>query len=256
LATKGYFPTGSDGNARGSSRYHLVRAVEASLRRLNTDRIDLYFLHRFDDATVLEESLRTLEILVAQGKILHPAVSNFAAWQTARALGIAQRHGWAPVVCAQPMYNLVKRQAESEILPLCHAERLGVLTYGPLAGGLLSGKYGHTRRPERGRIVDVPMYATRYAGAHNFEIAEAFTAVARELGHHPATLAIAWVASHPTVTAPIIGARTLEQLEPCLAASSLRLSPEVRARIGALSPAAAPATDRNEEATEDNYGSR
>jgi aryl-alcohol dehydrogenase-like predicted oxidoreductase len=256
LATKAYFPTSGDPNARGSSRYHLVRAVEASLRRLNTDRIDLFYLHRYDDVTPLEEVLRTVEILVQQGKILHPAVSNFSAWQTSRAIGVAARNGWAPVGCIQPMYNLVKRQAEVEILPMAHGEGIGVLPYGPLGGGLLAGKYGPGARPDTGRLVENKMYGVRYADASNYEIAGAFTAMAAELGHHPASLAIAWVASHPAVTAPLLGARNLDQLEPCLASADIEMSAELRDRISALSPAPPPATDRNEEASAHNYGSR
>jgi aryl-alcohol dehydrogenase-like predicted oxidoreductase len=256
LTTKAYFPTSSGENARGSSRYHLVRAVEASLRRLGTDRIDLFFLHRFDDVTALEETLRGVELLVQQGKVLYPAVSNFSAWQTARALGIHERFGWAPLVAVQPMYNLLKRQAEVEILPLARSEKLAAFPYSPLAGGLLSGKYGSSRRPESGRIIDVSMYATRYSDPRNFEIADAFSELAAELGHHPATLAIAWVAAQPGVTAPILGARNAEQLEPALAAAGLELGPELLARISALSPAPPPATDRNEENTPQNYGAR
>jgi aryl-alcohol dehydrogenase-like predicted oxidoreductase len=256
LATKAYFPTSRGQNARGSSRYHLVRAVEDSLRRLATDRIDLFFLHRFDDQTALEETLRGLELLVQQGKLLYPAVSNFSAWQTARALGVQERLGWAPLVAVQPMYNLLKRQAEAEILPLARAEQLAAFPYSPLAGGLLSGKYGAARRPESGRIVDVAMYATRYSDPENFRIAEAFGELAAELGHHPATLAVAWVAAQPGVTAPILGARNVEQLEPALAAAELALEPELVARLSALSPAPPPATDRNEETTAQNYGSR
>lgn len=256
LSTKAYFPSGEGPNDRGSSRYHLVRAVEGSLRRLGTDRIDLFFLHRFDDLTALEETLRAVELLVQQGKVLYPAVSNFAAWETARALGIAERHGWSPVVCAQPMYNLLKRQAEVEILPMAAGEGLGVLSYSPLAGGLLSGRYGRSRRPEKGRILDNLMYRTRYGDELNFEIAEAFTALAADLGHHPAALAVAWVASHPAVTAPILGARSLEQLEPCLAGASITLDAATRDRISRLSPEPPPATDRNEERTAHNFGAR
>lgn len=256
ITSKVYFPTGADGNARGSSRYHIVRAAEASLRRLNTDRIDIYFLHRFDDYTDLEDTLRGFELLVQQGKILYPAVSNFAAWQIARALGVAERHGWARVACVQPMYNLVKRQAEVEILPLCAAERLGCLPYSPLGGGLLSGKYGATRRPSAGRLVDNAMYATRYGERSNYDIADALCAIAREIGEPPAALAIAWVAAHPAVTAPLIGARNLEQLDVCLRAADIDMTPELRARLSALSPEPPPATDRNEERTEHNYGAR
>ncbi|MCA9705156.1 MAG: aldo/keto reductase [Myxococcales bacterium] len=256
LTTKAYFPTGPGPNDRGTSRYHLRRAVEASLRRLGTDYVDLLFLHRMDDRTPLEETLREVEHLVAQGKVLYPAVSNFAAWQTARALGVAERHGWAPVCCVQPMYNLLKRQAESEILPLCVAEGLGCLTYSPLAGGLLTGKYGVERRPAQGRIVDDPMYQVRYGAPSNFEIAERFAALAREHGHAPAALAIAWVAAHPGVTAPLLGARTMEQLEGGLAATELRPSEALYQQIAALGPAPAPATDRNEETSDHNYGAR
>lgn len=256
LATKAYFPTSDDPNARGTSRYHLLRTVEASLRRLGTDRIDLFYLHRHDDVTPLEETLRAVETLVQQGKILYPAVSNFAAWQAMKALGIAERRGLQPVVAIQPMYNLVKRQAEVEIFPCAQAEGLGVIPYSPLGGGLLSGKYGKGTRPDQGRIVDNLMYETRYAAASNFEVAEAFTALARERGHHPASLAIAWVAAHPAVTAPLIGARNLDQLETCLAAADIAIDDELYAAIAALSPTPPPATDRNEETSAHNFGSR
>jgi aryl-alcohol dehydrogenase-like predicted oxidoreductase len=256
ITSKCYFPSGPDVNARGGSRRHIIRAAEASLRRLNTDRIDLYFLHRYPDDVPLEEALRALETLVNQGKILYPAVSNFAAWQTAKALGIAAHRGWAPVVCTQPMYNLAKRQAESEIFPMARAEQLGVLTYSPLGGGLLSGKYSTRSRPDRGRLIDNAMYQTRYGAPSNFAIAEAFEQLARELGHQPASLAIAWVASHPAVTAPIVGARNLEQLEPCLSAADLSVETVLRERIAALSPTPAPATDRNEEGSQFNYAAQ
>lgn len=256
LTTKAYFPTGPGPNDRGSSRYHLTRAVEASLRRLGTDRIDVFFLHRMDDRTPLEESLREVERLVAAGKVLYPAVSNFAAWQAARALGVAERHGWAPIVCVQPMYNLLKRQAEVEILPLCAAEGLGCLPYSPLAGGLLSGKYGVDRRPAEGRIVDNQMYGVRYGAPSNFEIADRFVALAAAHGLEPAALAIAWVAAHPAVTAPLLGAHSLEQLDACLRAAEVTMTPELYAEIAALSPAPPPATDRNEEGSAHNYGTR
>lgn len=256
LTTKAYFPTSQDPNARGGSRYHLVRAVEASLKRLNTDRIDLFFLHRFDDKTPLEETLRAVEQLVSQGKVLYPAVSNFAAWQTSKALGVARSNGWAPIVCAQPMYNLAKRQAESELLPMAQAQGLAVLTYSPLGGGLLTGKYGKTRRPQAGRLVDNKMYQTRYGEDDNYTLAEEFAALAGEHGVHPATLAVAWVAAHPGVTAPILGARNVEQLRAPLLAADYELSPELYAKLSSLSRAPASATDRSEESSTHNYGSR
>jgi aryl-alcohol dehydrogenase-like predicted oxidoreductase len=154
------------------------------------------------------------------------------------------------------MYNLLKRQAEVEILPHSLSEGLAVIPYGPLGGGLLSGKYGAERRPEVGRLVTNAMYRTRYGEPWVYEAVERFTALAAEWGVHPATLAIAWVASHPAVTAPLLGARNLEQLEPCLAAADLVLSDEQRAALSALTPTPPPATDRSEEATAHNYGAR
>jgi len=238
---------GPDINARGLSRRHIMLAVEDSLRRLGTDRLDLYFIHNWDPLTPMEEPLRAFEDLVRQGKVLYPAVSNWAAWQIAKGLGIQAARGWTGFQCVQPMYNLVKRQAEVEILPLAQAEGLGAISYSPLGGGLLSGKYGTTARPEHGRLVDNAMYTQRYGDRTNFEVADRFTEYARQHGLHPATLAVAWVMSHPAITAPIIGARNLEQLEASLAAADVPMTPEWRAEISALSPEPAPATDRSEE---------
>ncbi len=232
---------------RGGSRLHIMHAVEESLRRLQTDRIDVYFIHSFDANTPLEQTLRAFDDLVTQGKILYPAVSNFAAWQIARALGISAKEGWARFEVVQPMYNLVKRQAEVEILPLAQHENLAVIPYSPLGGGLLTGKYGRERRPEQGRIVQNPMYGKRYDESWMYDVAEDFTVLAKELGYSPVSLAVAWVGAHPAVTAPIIGARTLEQLEPSLQSTAIDLTPDLYERITALSPAPAVATDRTEE---------
>ncbi len=253
LATKVYFPTGKGPNDRGATRYHITRAVEASLKRLDTDRIDLYYLHRFDDRTALDETLRAIDDLVRQGKILYPAVSNYAAWQTAKALGVAALHNLSPIVCTQPMYNLAKRQAEVEILPMAASENLAVMPYNPLGGGLLAGKYGAQRRPQEGRLVSNRMYQLRYANEENFALAEAFTNLATQAGHHPATLAIAWVNHHPAITSTLIGARNVEQLDACLDAANLELSDELYDAICALSRTPPPATDRNEERMGHNY---
>jgi aryl-alcohol dehydrogenase-like predicted oxidoreductase len=247
LASKVHFPTGDDVNARGLSRRHITMAVEASLRRLGTDRLDLYFAHGFDANTPIEETLRALDDLVHQGKILYPAVSNWAAWQIAKALGVSAREGLARFECIQPMYNLVKRQAEVEILPLAQAEQVAVISYSPLGGGLLTGKFGATRKPKSGRLVENQMYVKRYGDPVYYEIAERFTAHAKERDLHPATLAVAWVMSHPAITAPIIGARNLEQLEASLAAVEVAMTSEWRAEISALSIEPPPATDRSEE---------
>lgn len=254
ITSKAYFPMGPDVNARGASRRHLLSAVEASLRRLGTDHIDIYFIHRFDRHTPLEETLRTLDDLVRAGKILYPAASNFAAWQVAKALGISACHGWARFECIQPMYSLVKRQAEVELLPMAESERIGVISYSPLGAGLLTGKYGPERRSERGRLVENKIYQTRYDDAWMAEIAERLVGFAHAQGYEPAPLAIAWVASHPAVSAPLIGARNLEQLESSLQAAEIDMTPELRSRLSALSPEPPPATDRSEERTPFNLG--
>lgn len=256
ITSKVYYPTGDDHNARGASRKHIMAAVEASLKRLNTDYIDVYFVHHFDERTPLPETLRALDDLVRQGKILYPAASNFAAWQVAKALGISAREGWAPFACLQPMYNLVKRQAEVEILPLAESEQLGVIPYSPLGGGLLTGKYGPLQRPESGRLIENTMYQTRYSAEWVYDVAQRFSHFAAERGFAPVALAVAWAASHPAVTAPIIGGRNPEQLEGSLKAAEIEMTPELRAEISALSPEPPPATDRSEESTPQAYGLR
>ncbi|TDF99204.1 aldo/keto reductase [Paenibacillus piri] len=247
ITSKFTSPVGGDVNARGMSRRHVMLAVEQSLKRLGTDRLDLYFIHQFDSKTAIEETLRALDDLQRQGKILYPAVSNWAAWQIAKALGISDKQGWARFECIQPMYNLVKRQAEVEILPLAESEQVGVISYSPLGGGLLSGKYGTGKKPEQGRLVETELYSKRYGEAMYYEVADRFTGYAAERGLHPATLAVAWTMSHPGITAPIIGARSVEQLEPSLAALEINMTPEWRKEIDDLSIAPPPATDRSEE---------
>ena len=256
LTTKAYFPMGDDPNARGASRYHLVRAVENSLRRLGTDRIDVLFVHRFDEETALHETLQALDDLVRQGKVLYLGASNFAAWQVMKALGRQRREGWTPFHVLQPMYNLAKRQAEVEILPMAQSENLGVLSYSPLGGGLLTGKYGRDRRPDEGRLVDNKMYQTRYGADVHYEVAERFTEFARTHGYNPVPLAVAWVAHHPAITAPIIGARTLDQLAGSLGALEIDMTADLYEAISDLAPTPPPATDRVEERSKHTYGSR
>ncbi len=238
---------GSGANDRGTSRRHIMMAVEDSLRRLKTDRIDFYFLHLFDPTPAMEQGLRALDDLVHQGKILYPAVSNWSAWQTAKALGICERKDLARFECMQPMYNLVKRQAEVELLPLAEAEQMGVISYSPLGGGLLTGKYNDSKKPDDGRLVRLANYESRYSLSAYYEIAKRFTKHAEERNVSPISLAVAWVMSHPAVTAPIIGARNVEQLEDSLAAVNIDMTPEWRDEISALSISPAPSTDRLEE---------
>jgi len=256
IASKVYFPTGEDVNSRGATRYHIMNAVEASLKRLQTDRIDVYFIHRFDDLTPLEETLRALDDLVTQGKILYPGASNFAAWQVAKALGITRENGWSPFYCIQPMYNLVKRQAEVEIFPQAQAEGLGVVPYSPLGGGLLTGKYGVKKKPDSGRLINNKMYATRYRYDWMYRAADDFLEFAKKRGFTPVSLAVSWVASHPAVTCPIIGARNISQLKDSLNSIKIEMTPDLKKEISSVSPEPPLATDRNEERTEYNYGVR
>lgn len=247
ITSKCFVPMGDDINARGGNRRHIARAVEASLRRLGTDRLDVLFMHRWDAVTPLEETLRALEMLVRDGKVLYLGASNYSAWQIATGLGVAHRNGWPRFDVIQPMYSLVKRQVEVEILPLARAEGLGVITYSPVGGGLLSGKYGPGKRPDTGRLMTNKEYTRRYQEEWTFETAAAFTEVAESQGVHPVSLAVAWVAANPDVTCPIIGARSLEQLTPSLESIDVQLSPEQRDALSELSRTPPPATDRLEE---------
>lgn len=247
LTTKVVSSAGADINQKGASRRHIQIAVEDSLKRLKTDRIDVYFLHHYDANTPIKETLRALDDLVRQGKILYPAVSNWSAWQVMKAQGIAKYEGLARIECLQPMYNLVKRQAEVEILPLAKEEQIGVIPYSPLGGGLLTGKYMPDAKPDSGRLVENKMYIKRYGLADYYQSAADFSAHARDSGFHPATLAVAWVMANPAVTAPIIGARNLEQLEASLAAIDIDMTDEWYAQIAAFSTTPPPAHDRLEE---------
>ena len=239
----------------GLSRRHILMRVEQSLRRLGTDRLDVYFCHRFDEHTPVEQTLEAMDQLVRSGKVLYLGVSNWASWQVAMALGTSALRGLAAIQVLQPMYNLLKRTAQIELLPLAADRRLGVITYSPLAGGLLTGKYAgpdDARKPPApgdataGRFHTSQMYQKRYREAANFEIARELAALARQWGMHPATAAVAWAKSHPAVTAPIIGARNLEQLEASLAAGDLDLSADQRRQISDLTPPVPPYHDRTE----------
>jgi len=249
ITSKCHGPMGDDINARGANRRHIVHAVEASLKRLKTDRLDVLFMHRFDEDLPLEETLRALENVVQSGKVLYIGASNYAAWQVAKALGISRQHGWSRIDVIQPMYSLVKRQAESEILPMAKSENIGVITYSPVGGGALSGKYAPDKHPNDGRLVANQQYAKRYSTEGTYETAAAFTEFARKMGVHPVSLAVAWVAGHPAVTSPIVGARNVEQLKPALESVNIEMTPDLRAEISALSKAPPPATDRFEESS-------
>lgn len=244
LASKVHFATGGGPNDRGSSRRHILMEVDKSLERLQTDWLDILYLHHWDSETSIEETLSAVTTLVEQGKVHYCGVSNFAAWQVMKALGVSRMRGFAPVACIQPMYNLVKRQAEVEILPMALSEGLAVCPYNPLAAGLLTGKYG---RGEKGRLSENAMYQTRYGEPVYGEVAERFVGYARDKGTSPASLAVAWVMAHPAVTSAIIGARNVEQLNDTMGCLDIALAPEEWSEISCLSPEPPSATDRSEE---------
>ena len=246
IATKAYFKTSDDINGRGLSRFHLTKSLEQSLKRLDTDYVDLFYLHHFDEETPIEESLSTLNDFVRQGKVLYLGLSNFAAWQVMKSISITQLQNLAPISCIQPMYNLLKRQCESELLPMAASERLGVFPYSPLAGGWLSGKYINAE-PAVGRFKTSKMYQKRYEQERNKETTQAFLDFAKESNYHPVSLAIAWVGSNPNITATIIGARNEQQLGPALDSIDLVLSESDRNTISGFSLSPAIATDRAEE---------
>jgi len=243
MASKVHFPSGPGVNDRRSSRRHIVMETEEILRRLQTDRIDILYLHHWDEDTALEESLAALDTLIQQGKILYAGVSNFAAWQTVQTLTVARERNVAPPVCTQPQYNLLKRQAEVEILPMAEAFGLGVCPYSPIAAGLLTGKY---HRGESGRIQKNPMYVERYKNPEYMETAGRFVDYADKHGADPSSMATAWVASHTAVTSAIVGARNMAQFESALGAVSIEMDVAMREEIAALSPSPPLATDRED----------
>lgn len=217
LATKAYFPAGDGPNARGLSRIHLIQAIEKSLRRLQTDYVDLFYVHCWDGLTSLEETLSTLDLLVKQGKMRYIGASNFTAWQMMKALGISRNCGWEQFICFQIQYNLLTRGVEREIIPLCREEKIGITTWAPLAGGFLSGKYHRGSVAKEGRLVrikkeNLDSWQNR-ATENNFRILDVISKIAEEKDKSCAQVALAWVKCQPGITAPIIGARTLDQFE-------------------------------------------
>ncbi len=238
LATKVTLPMGDGPNQMGSSRKHIVQGCEASLRRLGTDYIDLYYLHKPDPDTPIEESLSAMNDLVRQGKVLYVGLSNFAAWRVANALGVQALRGWDPLVAVQPLYNIVNRDVEVELLPACAELGLGVVTYSPIARGVLTGKYAAGEAPaadSRAGRGNERLMETEYREA-NFELAQHVVALAAEIGCTAAQFAVAWVMANALVTCPIIGPRTMEQLEDNLGAPGVEITPELAARIDELVP--------------------
>lgn len=232
------------GYTGGSNARNIKVQFDESRSRLNVDVIDALYLHRWDPGTALEETFETLVEVKQSGAIRHIGVSNFAAWQTMKAQAVAQSLG-TRVDMIQPMYSLVKRQAEVELFPMALAEEIAVASYSPLAAGLLTGKY---QQGGTGRLSSDKRYARRYGQDWMRQTAADFTALANDIDMDPATLAVAWAAHHPAVTAPIISARTVSQLEPSLAAMNVVLEADVYKCVERMSVRPAPATDRLEEA--------
>lgn len=235
LATKVAGSMGPSANDRGLSRKHILDAVDASLRRLGTDYIDLYQVHAPDPTTPIEETVRALDDCVRAGKVRYLGCSNYSAWQIMQAIAVAKELGAARYDCLQPQYSLVCRSIEREHLPLCAAEGIGVIPWSPLGGGFLSGRIRQGRGPEPGtRAADNEMSRGRLT-QRNVEIAEAVAQVAEERGATSSQIALAWLLAQPEVTAPIFGARKLEQIEDDLGALDVELDDEAVARLDAVS---------------------
>lgn len=242
IATKVRFPMGEGPNDFGLSRKHILAGVEASLRRLDTDYIDLYQVHMWDPNTPLEETLGTLDTLVKSGKVRYIGASNYAGYQLQRAVDISLRMGWEPFSCLQPLYNLLDRSIEWEILPVCEQHGIGVIPWSPLRGGWLSGKYrrGMTAPPANTRVEDATKFGwseswDAYNNERTWSILDALFAVAEAVGKTPAQVALRWLLEKPLVTAPIVGARTLKHLEDNLGATGWSLPAELLERLDKVS---------------------
>lgn len=227
IMTKAYWPVGEGPNDRGLSRKHLFESVDASLRRLDTDYIDLFQIHRFDYQTPLEETLEALDDLVRAGKILYLGASSMFAWQFMKAIGLQRARGWAEFVSMQPHYNLLYREEEREMLPLCIAEGIGVIPWSPLARGLLAGRVGNAEAVSV-RASSDGQHKALYGASIDQDAAviAAVRKVAERHGRPPAQIAYAWVATRPGITAPIVGISKLAQLDDAVRSLEVRLSHE------------------------------
>ena len=238
LATKVFAQMGSGPNDAGLSRLHIHRAVEASLLRLQTDVIDLYQVHRWDPAVPIEETIGALDDLVRQGKVRYIGCSNVRAYQLQYCLDYARAHASSPFISLQPAYNALNRAIEAELLPLCMEQGIGVMSYNPLAGGMLTGKYKKDEPlPKGARLEAFPFYHDRYYTDQALGIVGHFLQEASRRGVSPAQLALAWVLGEPRISSPILGARSLEQIKDSLKGADLRLTSEERAAIPAVQAA-------------------
>lgn len=238
IATKVHGSMGDDVNDSGSHRFHIMSAVEASLKRLGTDHIDVYYIHRWDTSTRIEESLRALDDCVRQGKVRYIACSNFEAWRICEALWTSKDQGLEEFVCVQPLYNIVNRDIEVELLPFCEKYGVGVVPYSPLARGVLSGKYLSGEKPPKGsraarqdrRILQTELRDESY------EVAQMLSPLAEGHGKTLTQFALAWVLANPTITSVIIGPRTMEQLEDNLGCLDCNITEDDEQAINKLVP--------------------
>jgi aryl-alcohol dehydrogenase-like predicted oxidoreductase len=242
IATKVRFPMGEGPNEVGLSRKHILSGVEASLRRLGTDYLDLYQVHCWDSGAPLEETLSTLDQLVRQGLVRYIGASNFSGWQLQKAIDLSRQMGWEPFSCLQPQYNLLCRSTEWELIPVSLNEGLGVIPWSPLRGGWLSGKYrrGMDAPPSGSRVEKAGEEGwseswEAYNNEHTWNLIDTLLAVAEAVDKSPAQVAINWLLQQPAVTAPIIGARNMKQLEDNLGASGWALSEEQVAQLNQAS---------------------
>jgi aryl-alcohol dehydrogenase (NADP+) len=238
VATKCFATMGPNPWDRGTSRRHILEAVDNSLQRLRTDWIDLYQLHRYDEEVPLDETLEAMDSLVRAGKVRYIGCSNWPAYRIARAIGRSETRNWARFDSAQPRYSLLARQWERDVFPLCLEEGIGIICFSPLAGGMLTGKYDAERPPAADTRFGLHEFSNEmYWNAAAFESVSKLKDIAAELNIELATLAIAWTLHQPAITAPIVGASKPEQLNASLAAVDVKLSPDVLARIDEITRA-------------------
>jgi aryl-alcohol dehydrogenase-like predicted oxidoreductase len=238
LATKGRQPVGEGPNDRGASRLHLMQALEASLRRLGTDYVDLYYVHTPDYETPIEETLRALDDMVRSGKVHYLGCSNFRAWRLCEALWVSDKHNLHRFSCVQPLYNIVNRDIEVELLPLCKEHGIGVVNYSPLARGILSGKYPPGEPPPEGSRAarnDKRMKEAEWR-EESLQVARQIADYCQRRGVGPTQFALAWCLANPIVSSVILGPRTLAQLEDNARCLELTISPEDEAFIDKLVP--------------------
>ncbi|MCC6165799.1 MAG: aldo/keto reductase [Caldilineaceae bacterium] len=234
LATKVHGKTGEGPNDWGTSRYHIMNGLEASLRRLQTDHIDLYQMHRFDATTPMEETLRTLDDLVRAGKVRYVGASNYAAWQLAQANMLAELRGYAPFVSVQNHYHMLERDLEREMIPYCNAANVGILPFFPLAGGFLTGKYKRGEAAPAGSRGEQSPYVQKYMVDANYGKLEKLGAWSKARGHSMAELAHAWLLAQPQVSSVISGATRLEQVQSNAAAAGWQLTPDEYNEVNAV----------------------